>query len=283
MYFLKLFVHLKNKHMSNSKTDLQNLAIKELKNLDPLLQAEKLTGSSYKKDNATSLLGFAIHIEKSREMNKLMDETNDTRFSEKTEDYLDKVKSFNFEQILKEDFQSDGITESLYIFWHKEYSILLSFDTYKGSRNGSKFYYNWSPNDRKSRADVTSSGGYNGFYWKSDFSEEQPFIAEPIWEDGVSWEDYNLLNKEWRQKSDIFVSDNNLKALWVGDHDGREALKFNINNLAKNGEFVKNWKKRPFLWLLHHGDKKTGNYQEINQERINRFPDYVKNCIGTNV
>ena len=54
--------------------------------------------------------------------------------------------------------------------------------------------------------------------------------------------------------------------------------------MIENGVFLKEWKKQPFLWLLHHGDTKVEgyNYEEINQKRLNLLPDYVKKCILIN-
>lgn len=70
--------------------------------------------------------------------------------------------------------------------------------------------------------------------------------------------------------------------VWIGDHDCREALIHNLNKLNNRGEFVSPWIKRPFLWLLHHGDTEAENYdyKEINETRIERLPQWVKDFIG---
>ena len=269
---------------------MQNL-IKEIQNQDTLLIAKQLTGKSYKEDYNTNLLGLALQMEKSKILNTLMDKSDDTKFSETTEEYLRKVTDFGFEIVYSEDFQAEGwnseiITEKLYILFHKDYSLLLVFDTFRGNRNGGNFYYNWSPNDMYNRMDCTSSGGFEGLYWKSDFSEQliNP-EKDPRWDlDKQSWDEFIILQKEWSAKNKQYQIENNLRAVWVGHHDCREAIKNNINLMIENGVFLKEWKKQPFLWLLHHGDTKVEgyNYEEINQKRLNLLPDYVKKCILIN-
>lgn len=262
--------------------------IKQIQKMDPLDIAESITGHSYKEDHQTALLGLSLQMQKSALMDELMNNIDDTKFSETTEEYLRKVTDFGFEIVLVEEFDSKGwdeelIKERLYILWHKEYSILLVFDTFIGNRNGGKFYYNWSPNDVYNRHNFTSSGRFEGFYWKSDFSEQLINPEEsPKWEYKTqSWEEHNVLNKEWSLRNKIYIKQNDLRAIWVGDHDCRESLKNNISSMAENGIFLKKWKKQPFLWLLHHGDTEVQgyDYQKINEERLNRLPDYVKQCI----
>lgn len=266
---------------------MENL-IKKIQNEDPIVIAEKLTGKSYKKDNNTNLLGLSLQMEKNKILNELMDKSDDTKFRETTEEYLKKVTDFGFEVVLTEEFNSLDwddklIKECLYILWHKNYSILLVFDTFRGHRNGGNFYYNWSPNDFSNKQNLTSSGSFEGFYWKSDFSEQLINPEEyPKWDaNSQSWDEYSIILNKWSNRNKEYIKDNNLKTIWVGDHDCREAIKNNINLMAQNGTFLKKWKKQPFLYLLHHRDTKIENYsyKEINQKRLNRLPDYVKECI----
>jgi len=73
--------------------------------------------------------------------------------------------------------------------------------------------------------------------------------------------------------------------VWVGDHDCREALIFNLENLRTHGEFVNPWPSLPFMWLLHHGDTKVENYDYvgITSERISMLPEHVREGMGLNV
>jgi ABC-type ATPase involved in cell division len=48
----------------------------------------------------------------------------------------------------------------------------------------------------------------------------------------------------------------------------------------KEGEFLKNWKHKPFLWLAGHSEYEKNNWKEVTKERLNKLPDFVKNCIN---
>ena len=70
--------------------------------------------------------------------------------------------------------------------------------------------------------------------------------------------------------------------VWIGDHDGREALLFNLDRLRKHGDFLAPWIEQPFLWLLHYTDSKTDgyDYKAIARERIAMLPPWVQEMIG---
>lgn len=72
------------------------------------------------------------------------------------------------------------------------------------------------------------------------------------------------------------------QTVWRGNHDCREALIYNLDRLAANGELVSPWVERPFLWLLHYGDTKAKgyDYDKINGERTASLPDWVREFIG---
>ena len=67
------------------------------------------------------------------------------------------------------------------------------------------------------------------------------------------------------------------KRLWVGDHDCREAIRFNIQTLRNHGEFIPKWQKRPFLWLLHYMDNEKHGI--VNERRIAMLPQHVRDAI----
>jgi len=71
--------------------------------------------------------------------------------------------------------------------------------------------------------------------------------------------------------------------VWAGDHDCREALIFNLEQLRANGEFVKPWVGRHFLWLLHYMDTKDDgyDYKAITTERAAMLPVDVREVIGS--
>ena len=67
----------------------------------------------------------------------------------------------------------------------------------------------------------------------------------------------------------------------LGSHDAREALRFKLYKLFTYGTLITPWPKKPFLWLLHHGDTKDKNYdyEAINAERLAMLPKKVVDVI----
>lgn len=256
--------------------------IKEIQNIDTLSEAELLTGKSYKEDLETSYLGIALMQQKIKKMNEIMENTDDTKSSETTKEYLRKVMNFGFELLLREKVIDCDTDDEIFILWHKEYSILLVFDTYNGNRNGGHFYYNWSPFNSYIKTS-TESGGYIGFNFKEDFSEqiEYPLKNEKPNYDKISdWKEYCKKIDDFNKKENEWRLENKLRSVWVGNHDCREAIKNNISLLLKEGEFLKKWKSKPFMWLVSHSNYEKHNYEIVTNERLNKLPDYVKECIG---
>lgn len=81
--------------------------------------------------------------------------------------------------------------------------------------------------------------------------------------------------------------------IWVGDHDCREALRFNIRNLLIGGPFIAQWRFQPrCMWITHWGetDSLFGSYDHWHtetkhpatirtEERISKFPEAVRAAI----
>ncbi len=230
---------------------MENSEIKKVLTTDSLRDAEVITGKSYKEDKTTESIGFMLHMENSQKKREMLESLGDTTFSNELHHYLGILGGFGFEVVLKEPFiNEDKITEHLFVLWHDEYSILLTFDTHTWSNsdgsftknggtvpppsvNGGDFYYNIKFNADVKRHDFTSSGG---------------------------------------------MRDNDI---WVGNHDCREAVKFHISQMADNGTFQKQWVERPFLWLLHYMDRKVEGYDsdKNNAERIAKLPQRVIDAI----
>ena len=64
--------------------------------------------------------------------------------------------------------------------------------------------------------------------------------------------------------------------VWIGDHDCREALRHNIDQLASNGEFLTQWVETGFLWLRHHGDPEGFD----RTERAKHLPESIRRATG---
>tara|TARA_R110000851_G_scaffold47424_2_gene115155 strand:- start:9388 stop:10257 length:870 start_codon:yes stop_codon:yes gene_type:complete len=283
--------------------------IRKVLKFDALHEAEKVSGKSYKEDKLTEALGFLGHLSNVTKKRELLESIGDSTFSNTEENYLEIVKSIGFESVLIDPFvNSDGIEERFHIMWHKEYSILLKFDTHTWgddgswaksgdevpppSVNGGNFYYHWSPKPDYDFS-CTSSGGFVGngdsnrtyfSYFNRDFTPhilpEELRSIEPKMGDRP-YSEFNVEFEKWKLIVDTYIESKDLIKIYSGNHDCREAIKFNISELLKNGTFVKKWKEQPFLWLLGYMDSKVEgyDYKKITEERLNRLPKFVLDCI----
>lgn len=125
---------------------------------DPLREAEEVTGKSYKEDEKTEKLGFALHMLHADSKRAALMSRGDSHYGISLGEYLRIVTEIGFEPALELPFYSNSSEqeEKLYIMWHND-GILLVFDTFRGMLNGGKFYYNCEiQNDEFFKA--TSSG-----------------------------------------------------------------------------------------------------------------------------
>jgi len=189
-----------------------------------------------------------------------LDTTDDTKFSETTKDYIDKILSFGFVKIYQESFysKSSNQNEAFYMFWRN--GVLLVFDTFYDIINGGNFYYNIKPKKfYKSRKEVFYSIGSI-----MDVKSANCFrLSKNRITSSGCWENYST------------------SPVWAGDHDCGEAVKFNILQLEKYGEILENWEFQPSLWLLNHMDTKGDyDYKKINKQKLLYLPKKIQKFIN---
>jgi hypothetical protein len=232
---------------------------------DPLSSAEKVTGKSYKEDDATSSLGFMMSVHDNMVKKRALSAIGDTVFSMDWLAYCEAIEKFGF-GLMVEDLSPDG-GEAIRLYYNEKDGLLLRADSYHGNRNGATVYYNWQldpepnlkPKELWSDPDkeeyynwwsFTSSGGL--YYPGHDRQDMPTDPKDPAWKDIV----------------------------WSGDHDAREALAFNMRLLRENGTFVPIWKHRPHMWLVAHWEKdQKDNFDQINFDRAAKLPQWVQDNI----
>lgn len=239
----------------------------EMLRFDPLDAAEKITGENHKSSTRTTGLGMLLMMNNNDRKRKALHERGDTCFTEETDNYQRIIQKNGFKKVLELDFitkkgydSQKEQPEKFFVYWHDDGLVLVMDTSNLTTRNSAKVYYNWRPKDYKNIR-VTSSGSF-------DYEDGQPSIRY-----------------DYKKEPD---PNNGRPMFWTGDHDAREAIVHNMDALREHGEFMRPWKKAPFLWFLHHGD--TDNRDEkgnalydskaINAERIALLPDYVRECIG---
>lgn len=137
--------------------------ISTLLNFDPLCEAERITGESYKDDSSTTAIGFLLMQINNAEKEEALKSINDTYWNCPINDFLDILTEEGFALILKEDI-NDGSGNKFRIFWNN--GILVVFDSYYKDSviNGGHCYFS-SEKKLYSRS-VRLSGGW---YGKDDY------------------------------------------------------------------------------------------------------------------
>lgn len=129
--------------------------------VDPLAEAEKVTGKSYKTDESTSNLGLLLHLGHNERKRKALQAANDSYFHIGYEEYLRLMGSLGFEGAYITAFEGHNGPEDFAILWHED-GILATAESYGEGLNSSKVYYNilrdQTCEDWWSR---TSSGGFH--------------------------------------------------------------------------------------------------------------------------
>lgn len=208
---------------------------------DPLAEAERITGSSYKDDESTAFLGMMLAMEHSRSKSEIMRATNDTCHNNTLGENIAVIEGMGFQLLQSAPFTSvcgERTSEEKWFIYWKE-GILVFFDTFHGSLNSGHAYFNLSqfptPDNRQSLQGF--SGGY------------------------------------------AHTPDGNIVSF--GSIDIREGFHYRLNSYKERGTFLTEWVEQPFLWLLHHMDTKEPNYDRdsINRERISLLPVDVQKAI----
>lgn len=156
----------------------------DLMKVDPLAEAEKITGQSYKDDNGTMSLGFAMHMLHNDRVRAAAEASGDTHYNSTFEQALAVFLDLDFDVVLEDHFEgSNGAQETYLVLWNED-GVLGTLESHEGTRmNSAKIYYNvmsgvplpW---------DVTSSGSYavydadlHAFVWAGDHDVRTGFRA----------------------------------------------------------------------------------------------------------
>lgn len=136
-------------------------SIEDLINFDPLHEAEKITGKSYKEDEDTDRLGLSLAISNNVRKEKILRNLGDTSFSMEMEDYMEVITNIGFDIVYTEEFSNPRIEhtkEKLYILFNEKIGGLAVVDSHVCSRNAASIYVNVRPkNPEHSRLDLPTS------------------------------------------------------------------------------------------------------------------------------
>jgi hypothetical protein len=105
--------------------------IDDLLHEDALMNAEKITGKSYKEDEATMHLGFLMHMMKGQEKKAALKSRGDTYYTQNFYEHCALVEGYGFEMVYEETYQNDGgYPETLRYYCHREKALFYDVHTY---------------------------------------------------------------------------------------------------------------------------------------------------------
>lgn len=227
---------------------------------DALLEAEKLTGTSYKDDKLTESLGMALHLRHVQTKRKLLEAAGDTRFGMAWPDFKALLPKLGFEIVLTEAFpDEEGRQEEAICAWSAERGALLWAETYHLNYvwddpafaakyppgiNSGKVYFTWRPNDDHE--------------WSLEGASHGPIKG---------CADYLTRHV---------------------DYDIREGLGHFLSLAEEHGQFIKPWPEPSRLWLATYMDNHRAPknwlggdyYDKVTGARVAKLPAEVRAAIG---
>lgn len=195
---------------------------------------------------------------------------SDTRHGMTLDEYIEKILSLGFEEVLKTDFKHTTNDrrereDTYYVFAHRD-GWLITLDTYthdygfdKGVDQGFsekavnviQLHYNWKPGSMHRRVHHTHNGGF----------------------------------VRYDENAGIYI--------WAGYHDVREGLDYSMQDLVMYGDIMNPWEKNTINWLAaQHSvedqkhmvagewDRWLSDITKISHENFAKLPDWVKTMIG---
>lgn len=219
--------------------------IDALLNLDPLLEAEKMTGASYKDDADTLSLGLLLQMQKGKAVREEMGLRDDTHYGSSFADALRLMDEMGFSIIHEHTFtpkawgSTEQRTERFVILWRE--GVLAVINSYGTQVNSFSIYYNWRCDTTDKMYEYTSSG---------------------------------CLNSEAYDRGEY---------IWIGHHDARVGLKHILSRLEDKGTLLTTWVERPFLWFVDYAQERVDGYdhKKITEQILSTFPEEIIAAIGT--
>lgn len=134
--------------------------IDALLKFDPLAEAEKVTGRSYKDDEGTMWLGMGLLAASGDAKAAALSHAGDTHMRISYQDAVSVFTGLGFEPVLTEEFNGgyEGHERETYqILWHPD-GILATLESYGEGLNSGQVLYNWLAPDEEAYGRNVSSG-----------------------------------------------------------------------------------------------------------------------------
>lgn len=201
-------------------------------------------------------LGLLLHIEKTRELNTILKKGDDTTFSEKMANHLRIVKELGFCVVYEEH---ENVTNK----WDSK-------------STPESYYILWHDDGILMTCDSYMGIGRNSCLIYFNLRTKKDKDTSNIW---------NL-----RISGRLGGPDNDV---WIGDSDGRTAIRHQIGEMKKVGDFLPQWIESPFLWISpywdtnkwdnNNGRKEMKEREEVREKKANKrldsLPENIQRCI----
>ena len=212
----------------------------DILNFDPLLEAEKVTGLSYKEDPGTQGLGFLLLQESAQRKKDELMLREDTYWGMPFREAVQIVLDLGFEpiyaQILPDNSKyGTGRPVHFYIYWRR--GVLLTLESY---------------GDEDSERGLTVNRAHMEYNWmqKDGSTPWCPVSGSSSWTRMTPGFDGELPDDPW---------------VMVGDKDVREGLKHYLDILHSSGIVPEEWRYMPRVISLHsYAESVERNYRDKN-------------------
>jgi len=195
---------------------------------DALLEAEKVTGKSYKEDSATQNLGLLLHVQASRAKRNHLKSRNDTYYSIHWAEFKTICSQNGFTTLLQDNFVGEGGKYEDEFFIAHRGGIVLKAESFQGVHtNSATVYFNAKAN------------GDDKSYCPKHFSGHQIYIGQYPDARGFAPSGAAL---------DQFV--------YVGYLSGLEGIISNLDDLEDHCQILLPWIESPFMYLLTYQESR---------------------------
>jgi hypothetical protein len=123
--------------------DMNNEEIMKLLNYDPLYEAEKVTGKSYKEDEITSKVGFINMGCNNRKKETALKEIKDTYFNIPVQECVEIFQNYGYKSIYVDTHDGEYGLDIFYVMYNKDIYSIVTFDSFIGNKiNSGEMYIN---------------------------------------------------------------------------------------------------------------------------------------------
>lgn len=211
--------------------------IKAVLAYDGLADAERLTGASYKDDEATMALGMFLHMGSADMKRSLMRETHDTHHSMDWHYARSVIADLGFTIGHVGVFAGTNGQQEQFILAHSPRGLIFA-ESYnwpgRSSTNSLRFYFNFRYQDFDDKFWLHASG----------------HVIKDRYDQG--------------------------ERIWTGDHSNLDGLRFWISEAEEHGEFVTPWIERPsWVSLTTYADSSAPGVDELGHDEYVAHKDAI--------